>query len=221
MGSSPVILDAVVIPLIRGPKILDVGCGFGRWGSLINTNYWETCSGNKSEKPAVIGCEGYRPNVELARGNGFYDKIVKLRFPPLAFETSSFNTVLVLDVIEHLKKEEGLKLVEDAKRIASDRVILSTPNRQALRDAHITMTGWNGLEAHVSYWPRSYLRGLGFRLYGAGWRPGGIYWRGLLRKITLLPFYDRVARPCLSSMSLYAPFFSENVVGVWEKGNSI
>jgi hypothetical protein len=140
-----------------------------------------------------------------------------LRFPPLPFENSSFETVLLLDVIEHLKNEEGLELVQEAKRVASNRVILSTPNYPAMRNAHATMTGWNHLEAHLSYWPRPYLRSLGFRLYGAGWRPGGRYWRGGLRRIDLLPFYDQIIRPWLSSVSLYVPFLAENIVGVWEK----
>jgi SAM-dependent methyltransferase len=186
---------------------------------LINTNYWETCSKDTSGKPEVVACEGYLPNVELARDSGFYAEVIHLRFPPLAFENNSFDTVLLLDVIEHLKDEEGLALVQEAKRVASGKVILSTPNYRAMRDAHATMTGWNHLEAHHSYWPRPYLRGLGFRLFGAGLRPGGRYWRGGLRRINLLPFYDQVVRPWLSSVSLYASFFSENVVGLWEKGN--
>ena len=42
MGGSPANLDPVVIPLVEGPRILDVGCGFGKWGHLCLTNYWET-----------------------------------------------------------------------------------------------------------------------------------------------------------------------------------
>jgi len=220
MGSSPSCLDPVIIPLIKGSRVLDVGCGFGRWGMLIRTNYWETYSPDLENHLEIVGCDGFLPNVEMAGRSGHYQKVHHLVFPPIPFADNMFDTVLLADVIEHLHEEEGGKLLEEAKRVASHRVILSTPNYRAFRNAHATMTGWNSLEAHLSYWSRSYLRGLGFRLYGAGWRPGGHYWRGVLRRIYLLRFYDGVVRAWLRSLSLYAPFFSQNVVGVWDKGNS-
>ena len=217
MGSSPSFLDAVVIPFVQGPKILDVGCGFGRWGALITTNYWETCFGRPTGQPEITGCDGYLPNVNLARRSGFYTQVKHFIFPPLSFPDNSYDTVLLLDVIEHLENENGVMLIDEAKRITSHRVILSTPNWYAIRNAHATMTGWNNLEAHLSYWTRDHLRRRGFKLYGAGWRAGGRYWRGMLRRINLLSFDDRVIRPSLMSMSLYFPSFAENIVGVWDK----
>jgi SAM-dependent methyltransferase len=217
MGSSPSILDAVVIPFVQGPKILDVGCGFGRWGALITSNYWETCSGGPTGRPEITGCDGYLPNVNLAKRSGFYTQVNHFIFPPLSFPDNSYDTVLLLDVIEHLKNENGVMLIDEAKRITSHRVILSTPNWYAIRSAHATMTGWNDLEAHLSYWTRDHLRRRGFRLYGAGWRAGGRYWRGILKRINLLTLYDAAIRPSLVSMSRYFPLFAENVVGVWDK----
>lgn len=217
MGSSPCVLDSVVLPLVLGPRILDAGCGFGRWGALLTTNYWETDRAEPGVKPSVTGCDGYLPNAELARQSGFYTEVVHAAFPPLPFSDNSFETVLLLDVIEHLEELKGMELIDEAKRVASQRVVLSTPNWPAFRDGHATMTGWNELEAHLSYWNRKALRDLGFRLYGAGWRPGGRYWRTILRRTGLLSFYDGVMRPSVISLSTYLPLMSENVVGIWEK----
>jgi SAM-dependent methyltransferase len=217
MGSSPLVLDSVVIPFVQGPKILDVGCGFGRWGVLLTTNYWETCGGKSGERPEIVGCDGHLPNVEQSRKSNYYREVHHIHFPPLPFPDSSFDSVLLLDVIEHLNDNDGRKLINESERVAAQRVVLSTPNRSALRDAHTTLTGWNPLEAHLSYWPRNLLRNLGFRLYGAGWRAGGRYWRGLLRQTNLLCFYDEVMRPTFMSLSRFFPFFGENVVGIWEK----
>lgn len=217
MGSSPVILDAAIIPLIQGPKVLDIGCGFGRWGTLIRTNYWETHQPDLESQVEIEGCDGFLPNVEMARRSGHYKEVHHLLFPPLPFADNTFNTVLLADVIEHLPEKEGFKLLEEAKRIASHRVIVSTPNWCALRPAHTTMTGWNSLEAHLSHWPRPLLRRLGFKLYGAGWNPGGRYLRGILRRLRFLKTYDEVIRPTLMSLSRHTPFLSENVVGVWER----
>ncbi|HME43775.1 MAG TPA: class I SAM-dependent methyltransferase [Syntrophorhabdales bacterium] len=217
MGSSPCVLDAVVIPLVLGPSILDVGCGFGRWGALLTTNYWETHLAEPGTRPSITGCDGYLPNVELARQSGFYTEVTHTLFPPLPFANDSFETVLLLDIVEHLDSKDGSKLIDEAKRIASRRVILSTPNWPAFRGGHATVTGWNDLEAHLSYWSRGTLRDLGFRLYGAGWHPGKRYWRGALRRARLLPLYDATIRPNIASLSRCAPFFAENLVGMWQK----
>jgi SAM-dependent methyltransferase len=222
VGSSPSILDPIVIPLVKGPRILDVGCGFGRWGALLTTNLWEASKSKPANRSQIVGCDGHLPNVEESRKNNYYQEVLHLTFPPLPFCDDSFDTVLLLDVLEHLNVNDGRKLVDEAKRVSRQRVILSTPNWCALRDAHRTITGWNPFEAHLSYWPRHALRDLEFKLYGAGSRPGGRYWRIGLKKMKLLSFYDRILRSSIGSLSLFFPFIAENVVGVWErqKGSS-
>jgi len=218
MGSSPTHLDPIIIHLIQGPQILDVGCGFGRWGYLCTTNYWETHKPMAPPtKPVIVGCDGYLPNVEMSERSGVYSDVLHVKFPPLPFDNLSFDTVLILDVLEHIQEEKALKLIGEAKRIARHRIIISTPNFPNFRTPHMTITGFNDMEAHISYWSRRRLRQLGFRLYGAGWRPGGRYWRSMLRRTYLLSFYGEVIRPTLTSLSRYTPFFSENVIGVWEK----
>ncbi len=142
-------LDPVVIPLVLGPRILDAGCGFGRWGALLTTNYWETHRAKPGIRPSITGCDGYLPNVELARQSGFYTEVIHASVPPLPFPDNSFETVLLLDVIEHVEEMKGMQLIEEAKRVASQRVVLSTPNWPAFRDGHATITGWNDLEAHI------------------------------------------------------------------------
>ncbi len=93
MGSSPAFLDLVVIPLIQGPRILDVGCGLGKWGYLCMTNDWETFAYQPDEIPIVVGIEGFFPNVQMAIQNGCYRTVIHVLLPLLPFPDQSFDRV--------------------------------------------------------------------------------------------------------------------------------
>ncbi len=215
MGGSPVALDPVIIPLVQGPKILDVGCGFGKWGALCTCNYWQTHAPVRGARPELTGCDGYEANVQMARKSGFYGQVLHLMVPPLPFDDRSFDTVLLIEILEHLTEDRGQALVQEAKRVARHRVILSTPNYPDFRDGVAGLTGWNALDAHRSYVPRSLLRRLGFRLSGCGMQPGHRYFRGLLRRLGLLGAYDNRCRRGFGSLSLLAPALADNIVGLW------
>jgi hypothetical protein len=60
VSSSWSYLDPVVLPLIAGESVLDVGRGLGHWGALIESNYWEA---RLDAAPAVDGRE--RPSASV------------------------------------------------------------------------------------------------------------------------------------------------------------
>jgi len=45
----------------------------------------------------------------------------------LPFKQKSFDTVLCMEVIEHLEKEEAIRLIEDMEKIARKKIIITTP----------------------------------------------------------------------------------------------
>lgn len=163
MSSSWSYLDPVILPLIAGESVLDVGCGMGRWGALIETNYWEA---RLNSAPAVDGCDAFEPNVEHCRERGAYRRVWVQTLPsPL---DGRWDTVLACELIEHIPQvrvAETLDLLEGA---AAKRVIVSTPNSALYRGGSDTPLGFNELEAHVSYVPAELLKRRGYRIYGAG-----------------------------------------------------
>ncbi len=163
MSSSWSYLDPVILPLIAGESVLDVGCGMGRWGALIETNYWEA---RLNSAPAVDGCDAFEPNVEHCRERGAYRRVWVQKLPsPL---DGRWDTVLACELIEHIPQvrvAETLDLLEGA---AAKRVIVSTPNSPLYRGGSDTPFGFNELEAHVSYVPAELLKRRGYRIYGAG-----------------------------------------------------
>jgi hypothetical protein len=66
----------------------------------------------------------------------------------------------VLEVIEHMEKPEGRKLLSEAERVSKERVIVSTP----LRGARY----WYTAEHHPSRWTVNDLRKLGYTVRGVG-----------------------------------------------------
>lgn len=87
-------------------KILDIGCGDkGIQKTLKNQNI-----------TSVDGWEKFEP-----------DLVWDLNVLPLPYEDNSFDTVLALDLIEHLERDNGEKLLVELQRVAKKNILLLTP----------------------------------------------------------------------------------------------
>jgi hypothetical protein len=163
VSSSWSYLDPVILPLIVGESVLDVGCGMGRWAVLIETNYWEA---RLDAAPVVDGCDSFAPNVDHCRARGAYRRVWEQTMP--AALPGQWDTVIATELIEHVPQEEVEPTMSALEAAARRRVIVSTPNSPLLRPGHDTPLGFNPHEAHVSYVPRDLFDRRGYRVYGAG-----------------------------------------------------
>jgi SAM-dependent methyltransferase len=93
--------------------ILDVGCGCGKFS--IFRNY------------ESVGCDIFPLSIEMARKNGNYKKVYLLDINNLPFGDKSFDAVTCIDVVEHLNKEDSIKLIEKMEKIARKVVFIQTP----------------------------------------------------------------------------------------------
>lgn len=129
--------------------LLDIGVGFGKYGVLAR-EYLDISDGRGSYrdwKRRIDGVEAFREYItplhefvydEVFIGNAT-DVVPKL--------TRQYDLVLLIDVIEHLTKEEGLKLMRDCLAI-SRNVLVSTPNE--FIEQHEMFD--NVHEIHKSHW---------------------------------------------------------------------
>ncbi len=164
MSSSPCYLDPIILPLIKGPTVLDVACGYGRWGQLIQTNFWEA---GLSQPPVVDGIDGFEPNVSRCAALGVYRTVSFHLLPALL--TGKWSTVLACEIIEHLPESMIASAIDSLEAVAEKRIIFSTPNWNYLREGGETLEGFNELEAHLSYVPRSYFEKRGYTIIAAGY----------------------------------------------------
>ena len=201
MSSSWSYLDPVILPLITGETVLDAGCGMGRWGALIETNYWEA---KLPAAPVVDGFDAFSANVEHCRRRGAYRRVWQQTLPSKL--DGMWDTVLAVELIEHVASDCVNEALDALEAAARSRVIVSTPNSPAFRDAHDTPLGFNPLEAHVSYVPRSAFEERGYAVYGVGF--------GRYNSRLALWAKGRGIRPALNSMPHRFPRIAETLVAV-------
>ena len=134
--------------------ILDAGCGFGEASEAI-----------KIRNPSlhIIGAEVSLERLCSAKKRGFLDDSVLCDIRYLPFRNSSVDTVLCIEVIEHLKKTEGVHVLKDLEIIGCKQVIVTTPVGYAKEPS--TVSGIDFLK-HISGWTPLEFKGRGYKVRG-------------------------------------------------------
>ncbi len=138
---------------LRGmDSVLDLGCGSNSPLAKIKKHF-------KS-----VGLDSYKPSLEKSKKAKIHDdyrfgdvtKIDKF-YPP-----KSFDAVIALDLIEHLRKSQALDLISKMEKIARKKVILLTPQ------GFLKQPAWEGnpFQKHLSSWSLKELKNLGFKCWG-------------------------------------------------------
>ncbi len=118
-------------------RIADIGPGWGKYGLMCREYLPELV-----QLDAVEVAEG-----RLATQDEIYNQIVTsdVRLLPDSF-WEGYDLVLIIDVIEHMTKQEGLDLLSNILNCGAS-VLISTPKEwMEQHDEH------NPYETHVSHW---------------------------------------------------------------------
>ena len=107
----------------------------------------------------------YEPDLEILAGEPHVAKLVTFVVHdlrnPLYFARNSFSVVLGIDVVEHLKKRRAITMIEEAERVASDRVIFFVPLGSC---PSFAADQPNPFQEHLSVWTAHDLENLGYNV---------------------------------------------------------
>lgn len=118
-------LSEFVLPLVDGDSVLDFGCGAGLYGFLLKYSWYRT----KAKKPfkQVDGIDSSHDTVNNVTKMGFYNKVYLGNDLKLPIPDNSYDTVICLECVEHLYKEDVPFLVSELLRVCKKNLIISTP----------------------------------------------------------------------------------------------
>ena len=98
------------LPSDKNAKILDIGCGMGHFLYFLQQEAY--CN--------VLGVDLSEENINFCKGKGF--NVIKVdAFKFLEREIQDFDCIVMNDIIEHLKKEEILKILNLIKENLSEK----------------------------------------------------------------------------------------------------
>lgn len=135
-------------------RVLDLGCGPGTAGEILNQDL----------KHHFTGVDIYQPYVERCRASSYYNEVKKKDLKKLKIKKGSFDVILLLQVIEHLNKKEAVKLLKDCIKAAEKAVIVAVPNGICHQESY----DGNIHHEHKSTWDVQDLRRMGFKVFGQG-----------------------------------------------------
>jgi 2-polyprenyl-3-methyl-5-hydroxy-6-metoxy-1,4-benzoquinol methylase len=180
------------LPNLSGKRVLDVGCGMGSIGFMLRqapggTDAWLT------------GADIYQPYLDFCRRFSIYDELLAGDVTRLDLEP--FDVVVATDVLEHIERPAVDRLLARLEELATELVIVSTPNGPDLRPP----VGDVESEAHVSVWRVGDFRRRGYDVRGIGCR---LHRSCRQNHMTLAAWY------VLTPMALRVPVISGTLIAV-------
>ncbi len=138
--------------------LLDLGCGYPSPIKSFSSRLYS------------VGVDLFEPSIMKSRAEKIHNEYRNISVLDAGdkFKEKSFECVLASDVIEHLTKEDGKKLIEIMEELATKKVIIFTPNGFLYQPAH----SGNDHQKHLSGWDVGEMRKRGYKVIGInGWKP--------------------------------------------------
>ena len=110
-----------------------------------------------------VGVEAFNPSLEASRLRNIHSKYINGNILNVDFEEDSFDAVIMIEIIEHLDKNDALNLIKKANKWAKKKIIITTPNGFLPQFEYDS----NPLQNHICGFYVKELKKLGFAVYGS------------------------------------------------------
>lgn len=141
----------------KARTLLDLGTGKGELALYIK----------KRRKLIIDGVEIYKPYVDKLESKNIYRRVIVGDIRKKGVVNKKYDIILCSQVLEHLPKDEALRVIKMWEKYAKKCVIVGVPNGKVDQSEY----DGNKHQQHLSTWSRWDLANLGYRVYGqgAGW----------------------------------------------------
>lgn len=130
--------------------VLDLGCGpSSPIKNIKNIKY-------------SLGVEAFKPYLNISKDQKIHNKYLQKNILDVDFPKDSFDAVILIEVLEHLTKVDGLSIIKLANKWAKKKVIISTPNQYF----PMGKVDLNPYQEHKSGWSIKELQKMGFKVNG-------------------------------------------------------
>lgn len=133
-------------------SVLDVGCGSNSPLKNFSGRFYSE------------GVDAFLPSIEKSKEKGIHNRYHKMDVLDIGnkFGGNSFDCVVALDLIEHLGKKDGMKLISKMENIAGKKVIIFTPNGFVRQEEY----DGNRHQVHKSGWSVHEMKKMGYDVIG-------------------------------------------------------
>jgi len=150
--STGVFISAALVEIerLRPGSVVDIGCGFGLWGFLCRM-YLDVFEGRPYKEDWQVRIEALEvfPKYIMPHQEFIYDRIRIGAIEELIDELDHFDLFIFGDVLEHMLKQDAVRVLEEAYSKANKGILVNVPMGEGwLRDG----TEDNPHEAHLSVW---------------------------------------------------------------------
>jgi SAM-dependent methyltransferase len=178
---------------LKPRRVLDVGCGTGKYGVLLRFALEETLPPSEHQELVIDGLDGFQP--KMTHWHRLYNQMLIGDIRKLLPDLPSYDLIYFGDIIEHFEKAEGRSLLELLMPKARLGVIVTTPYHFFEQGP----LGGNELERHLSLWTRRDFRDF----------PHHRCWVEYRRKLVALVSASPI--PCLAGERFHRPWISSTL----------
>ena len=137
-------VEATIAELHGGESVLEIGCGYGVTFLELHRRYRRIYGLDLTADVAAVGKMFADRGIDVTLVNG---SVLDLPYPP-----ESFDSVLLISILEHLKPEDQPRAFEEIRRVLKPggQVVYGVPVERPLMVMAFRMLGYNIREHHFS-----------------------------------------------------------------------